>query len=423
MAARKGAKEANITFADVFAGCGGLSLGLTNAGWKGTFAVERHADAFQTLAKNLVHGRPSKRKFAWPQWLPKAEISTSELLVGYGKELERMRGKLTLLAGGPPCQGFSLAGRRTQSDPRNALTDDYIEMVRLLEPRFLLIENVRGFTLPFKKNCSDAGDVGPYSDKVKLRLEEVGYQVYSDLIDLSEFGVPQSRRRFILIAIKKGDVALRKLNGSSPIDLLYKQRVRFLSKKKIPHNRPVSVEEAIGDLETSGKRLVACKDSSMRGFEQIDYINNDARSPFIKLMRKGTAAAPNSLRLPRHSESTRSQFKAIMDTCVRGRTLTDDDRKRLGLKKHAITPLSSSSPSATVTTLPDDIVHYSEPRILTARENARLQTFPDWFQFEGKYTTGGPNRKGDCPRYTQIGNAVPPLFAEAVGRVLKQLAT
>ena len=71
-----------------------------------------------------------------------------------------------------------------------------------------------------------------------------------------------------------------------------------------------------------------------------------------------------------------------------------------------------------MTTLPDDMIHYAEPRILTVREMARLQSFPDWFQFKGKYTTGGDRRTKECPRYTQVGNAVPPLLAEAIGRAL-----
>lgn len=71
-----------------------------------------------------------------------------------------------------------------------------------------------------------------------------------------------------------------------------------------------------------------------------------------------------------------------------------------------------------MTTLPDDMIHYAEPRILTVRETARLQSFPDWFQFKGKYTTGGDRRTKECPRYTHMGNAVPPLLAEAIGRAL-----
>ena len=75
-------------------------------------------------------------------------------------------------------------------------------------------------------------------------------------------------------------------------------------------------------------------------------------------------------------------------------------------------------PAPTLTTLPDDVIHYSDPRILTVREYARIQSFPDWFRFLGKYTTGGKSRRHECPRYTQVGNAVPPLLGEAIGSVL-----
>jgi DNA (cytosine-5)-methyltransferase 1 len=420
---RRPGNEADLTFADVFAGCGGLSLGLVNAGWKGRFAIEKNPDAFSTLAGNLVHGKPSKRKFDWPTWLPCSAISTAELLRAHGERLAAMKGRLTLLAGGPPCQGFSLAGRRTQSDPRNALTDDYIELVKMLEPRFLLIENVKGFTLPFKKHAASLLDGIPYSLRVKQRLEQVGYKVYSAVIDLSEFGVPQSRNRFILIAIREEDSALKKLGDGCPIELLRAFRKRFLGYKRLPSEAPVSVRDAIGDLETRGVKLVPCGDSPYKSYVQVGYESGKFRSPFIELMRKGASTAPNSLRLPKHAGATVEQFKAIMGTCARGRTLSKEDRKRLGIKKHAITPLATAMPAATITTLPDDMLHYSEPRILTARENARLQTFPDTYQFHGKYTTGGPSRKTDCPRYTQIGNAVPPLFAEAIGHVLKRLAS
>ena len=296
-------------------------------------------------------------------------------------------------------------------------------MVKLLEPRFLLIENVRGFTIPFRKNATNIQDAIPYSEQVKQRLVLAGYTVYSDLIDLSLFGVPQTRKRFILIAIRNGDPALRKLGQKSPLDLLNLSRKRFLANKGLASKQIISVKDAIGDLETDGKILVPCGDSPFKSYMKVQYEDDSFRSPFIELMRKNVKTPPNSLRLPKHNESTVNQFKVILATCVQGRTLSDQDRKRLNIKKHALTPLKGELPSATITTLPDDMVHYSEPRILTARENARLQTFPDTFQFSGNYTTGGLSRKTDCPRYTQIGNAVPPLFAEAVGRVLKQLAS
>ena len=185
----------------------------------------------------------------------------------------------------------------------------------------------------------------------------------------------------------------------------------------------MTVKQAIGDLEVSGKELIESTDFDLRGYEQIVYKKQGGKSSFVKLMRKDTDISPDSLRLPKHKAGTIRQFQKIIATCTQGKTLNKDDRKRLGIKKHALTPLHGDSPSATITTLPDDMVHYSEPRILTVRENARIQTFPDWFQFTGKYTTGGKDRKNECPRYTQVGNAVPPLFSEAIGRVLKDLAS
>lgn len=83
--------------------------------------------------------------------------------------------------------------------------------------------------------------------------------------------------------------------------------------------------------------------------------------------------------------------------------------------------MSAYDPAPTITTLPDDILHYCDPRILTVREYARLQSFPDWFVFKGKYTTGGDRRTKECPRYTQVGNAVPPLLALAIARALRDV--
>ncbi len=104
--------------------------------------------------------------------------------------------------------------------------------------------------------------------------------------------------------------------------------------------------------------------------------------------------------------------------CRPGHCMSITERKKAGTKKHSTTVLHSGRPAPTITTLPDDIIHYDEPRISTVRENARLQSFPDWFEFRGKYTTGGKERKLECPRYTQVGNAVPPLLANALGMVI-----
>ncbi|ODS24387.1 hypothetical protein AB835_03545 [Candidatus Endobugula sertula] len=93
----------------------------------------------------------------------------------------------------------------------------------------------------------------------------------------------------------------------------------------------------------------------------------------------------------------------------------------IGTKKQAICVLDPKKPSKTITTLPDDVLHYKEPRILTVRESARIQSFPDDFEFKGKYTTGGKDRTKECPRYTQVGNAVPPLLGEIFGIWVKKI--
>ena len=96
-------------------------------------------------------------------------------------------------------------------------------------------------------------------------------------------------------------------------------------------------------------------------------------------------------------------------------------KERFNLKKRTVIPLSGQTPTPAITTLPDDYIHYCEPRIFTVREYARIQSFNDWYEFKGKYTTGGKRRTQEVPRYSQIGNAIPPLFGEQAGLILNKL--
>ena len=114
--------------------------------------------------------------------------------------------------------------------------------------------------------------------------------------------------------------------------------------------------------------------------------------------------------------------KPIVEICPGVRNLSSAEiRKTFETKKSSTKLLDPKLPTPTLTTLPDDYIHYCEPRILTVREYARIQSFPDWYEFKGKYTTGGPLRKLEVPRYSQIGNAIPPLFGEIAGEALKEL--
>lgn len=414
-------KKENLSFLDVFSGCGGLSLGLLTAGLKGVFAVEKNPDAFLTLKHNLISPDGANNKFNWPKWLPQKAMETTELLKNHRDDLLSLAGKVDLIAGGPPCQGFSSAGKRNPNDPRNSLTEEYIEIVSLVRPRFLLIENVRGFNTSFIARSNDQIGSKPYSLIVKGKLKNLGYSVYSNMVCCSDFGVPQFRKRFIMIAIKNNDPVLCLIGGENPIDILLRKAQGFMAKKGLPEGKKTSTKDALSDLETSKHELIPHMRSSL-GFKQIHYRPSVNLSPYQKLLRQGmNGTAPNSLRLARHTETVVERFKDIHAFARKGRCLTEADREILGIKKHSTTPLHQDMPSVTVTTLPDDILHYSEPRILTVRENARLQSFPDWFEFHGKYTTGGKMRKHECPRYTQVGNAVPPLLSEAIGTMLLEL--
>jgi DNA (cytosine-5)-methyltransferase 1 len=139
-------------------------------------------------------------------------------------------------------------------------------------------------------------------------------------------------------------------------------------------------------------------------------------------MRVGWANdIPDSHRFPNHNKVTKSRFVFILKKCHKGVSVAKGVKQKFKLRKRSIVPLDGNGKSPTLTSLPDDYIHYSEPRVLTVREYARIQSFDDWFEFKGKYTTGGKLRIIEVPRYTQIGNAVPPLFAELSGNVLKRL--
>ena len=141
------------TFVDLFAGCGGLSLGLLEAGWKGLFAIERDRHAFSTLQHNLI-SRESGPRFSWLDWVPQTPLEIGGFLDAHEEHLKNLKGKVTLLAGGPPCQGFSLAGKRNPNDPRNKVFLHFVRAARLLEPQIVLLENVAGIGIKFRSNDS-----------------------------------------------------------------------------------------------------------------------------------------------------------------------------------------------------------------------------------------------------------------------------
>ncbi|VAX09715.1 DNA-cytosine methyltransferase [hydrothermal vent metagenome] len=409
-------KNKTGVYIDLFSGCGGFSLGLGNAGWDGLFAVEKDPMAFETFKHNLIDGRYGH--FSWPTWLPQQSTTIQTLLKSYPDKLKKLRGKVDLIAGGPPCQGFSMAGQRNSADPRNKLSQQYIKMVELVRPKYLVLENVRGFNVIFKDKNSRVSKQ-PYAMIVKEKLEALGYKIYHDYVHTENYGVPQRRTRFLMIGIHS---QVLKNNVKNPFEVLGKIKDSFLEQKGLS-NRPVTVSEAIGDLEINKAkaRLVYHSGSEDKGFKKLDYKPPATLNRYTRLMRKGlNGVQPNSMRLARHRDETVSKFRDIQKIARPGISLSLKEKEVLGIKKQAISVLDAKSPSKTLTTLPDDLLHYKEPRILTVRESARIQSFPDDFVFKGKYTTGGSRRTKECPRYTQVGNAVPPLLAEVLGCLINE---
>jgi len=390
---------------DIFSGCGGLTLGLHKAGVQGLFAIEKSSDAFMTLKGNLVD---RLQHFDWPDWLPQHAHDINDVLRKFRAQLEDLRGRVDLLAGGPPCQGFSLAGRRRNEDKRNSLIHSYIAMVDAIQPKCLLLENVRGFTIPFHIN----GVERLYSSLVVDELRNRHYDVAFQLVNFSRFGVPQNRTRFILIGVSL-ELQARGIHADDFFSALDAHREEFLNERGLPLNG-VSVRAAISDLRQSNGHY---RSNEFTGFDFGEY--GRCTTSYQRLMRRDVARGekPDSHRFARHTDAIRNRFQTAIDE----KLSPAEYRERFGLNKSSTKHLLPNEPTPTLTTLPDDYIHYCEPRILTVREYARIQSFPDDYEFKGKYTTGGKLRVKEVPRYSQIGNAIPPLFGELAGQILTEM--
>jgi len=389
-------------YIDLFAGCGGLSLGLHNSGWKGLFAIEKSPDAFKTLKYNLID---KLNHFEWPEWLGKQNHDIYELLEKHKADLEKLENTVDMVVGGPPCQGFSSAGKRQQKDERNQLVQAYLEIIEIIKPKIIMIENVKGFDVGFKTDDNERTKAT--SDIVIDRLKDLSYNDATKFVfDFSEYGVPQKRKRVIIIATLNNKAKDFK-------QLIDNNKINFLKEKSL--NDTATLQDAISDLLFSNGTI---KHKEFPNFQFGIY--SESKSDYQKYMRSENISADgivDSHRFVNHKEYTIEKFKDI----INNKLTNEEVQIKYNTKKTSTKRLLADKPSTTLTTLPDDYVHYCEPRILTVREYARIQSFPDWFEIKGKYTTGGKMRVKEVPRYTQVGNAIPPLFAEQCGLILKEL--
>lgn len=415
------------TFIDLFSGCGGLSLGLTQAGWQGIFAIERASDAFETFKANFLETQQSRR-FLWPAWLEQSAHSIDDVLEKHKEELGGLRGRVDLIAGGPPCQGFSFAGKRNAADPRNKMFERYVSFVDIIRPKYLVLENVPGMQVAHAGHGnSRRNTVGQtYYEKLIEALQAIGYVAKGRVLDASNFGVPQRRARLVVIGMRNDIAEEVGAEGcwEAKCDHVF-SKIEAVGRAQLHSyggGKPVTAGQAIADLvvgtgKAAKQRTIEYTgEGARKGYLQLNYEEPREKNAYLAYVRDGAPKSSiDSMRLAQHSEVVQSRFEAILDSCRRGVNLSSDDRSRFGILKHRTVPMSKNLVAPTLTTLPDDILHFKDPRILTVRECARLQSFPDWFVFKGKYTTGGARRRFECPRYTQVGNAVPPLLARAIG--------
>lgn len=399
-----------LYYIDLFAGCGGLSLGLHNAGWKGLFAIEKSPDAFKTLKHNLID---KKNHFDWPDWLPKTNLDIDSVIKEHKDKLKKLDKTVDMVAGGPPCQGFSSAGRRNENDQRNHLVKSYIKFIKLVRPKVIFFENVKGFTQEFKKNKEKGRQ---YSSYVEGALKRAGYTVKGQLINFGDYGIPQKRTRFILVGVRNDIAKTNSKVADAFFEGISKNKTEFLVSKNLTVN--TKLKDAISDLL---KRNGTISSPDSKDFRAGYYA--PAKTSYQKLLRKDVKGEiADSHRFANHRDEIVEKFRFILKTVDnRNKSIGSSIRKKYQIKKHTVIVLDKNAKSPTITTLPDDYIHYCEPRILTVREYARIQSFPDWYEFKGKYTTGGKLRTKEVPRYTQVGNAIPPLFGEQSGIALKKL--
>ena len=252
--------------------------------------------------------------YDWPDGIERRNWDIRELLRDHTPTLSQLAGTLDLLAGGPPCQGFSHAGYRRPDDPRNRLFEAYLDLVRILRPRLVLVENVRGFTSDFK--ASQPKLVENFANALREGLS-TDYELASSVIRASDYGVPQVRPRFILIGALKAMAASERVHAF--FDDLARKRAGFLTERGLPLD-PTS-KDALSDLEVARNGTVPSRDSP--GFDEIDY--SSPITPYQRAMRDGhngpaprhTAGAPP----PGHTRPVRRAYHG----CRRRRPPTQHD--------------------------------------------------------------------------------------------------
>lgn len=339
-----------FTAIDLFCGAGGLAYGFKNAGINIIAGIDNNDEALVTFKKNI----------------PEAKAISYDLS-NIDDSLIAQLGKVDIMLGGPPCQGFSIAGKRQSTDPRNLLVQSYLKLVEVLSPRVVVIENVPNIL---------SMENGEFANNIISGLKSLGYNVDVHKLNSADFGVPQNRKRVIFIAMK-----------DKHFDLI------ALEKKKV--GEAITTEAAISDLPLLNDNL---------GAEEIEY-STPAKTKYQINMRKDSQIISNH-----HSVDHKPQTKMIIAMVPDGGNYKALPKEYQLTRKVNIawTRMNSKKPCFTIDAGHNHHFHYKADRVPTVRECARIQSFPDNFVFMGKRTS----------QYRQVGNAVPPILAQKIAEAI-----
>jgi len=366
---------------DLFAGCGGMSLGLEAAGFDVALAIE--FDAIHSIVHHF--------NFPYCATICRdiSKISSSEILEtlrksGYPAEVD-------LIAGGPPCQGFSHIGKRLIDDPRNSLVFEYLRIISEIKPKYFIFENVPGIA---------TGEHRQFLAELVAEFEGIGYHVEKpiEILDASDFGAPQKRKRLILLG-SRSDVTFtaypKKVYGKSDdrFNDLFAHEVK-------PH---ATIHEAISDLA-----IVDVFIGTDEGVPQeiLDYTGYRKKYSFLPSDIFSKCHIRNNGKLIfGHVGSVHTQQSIARFSDAQPGTIEPNSRFfKLSESGLCNTLRAGTNSDRGAYTAPRPI-HYSKPRCISVREAARLHTFPDWFQFHRTIWHG----------FREIGNAVIPILAKELG--------
>ncbi|WP_159583135.1 DNA cytosine methyltransferase [Marinoscillum sp. 108] len=372
-----------MNYIDLFAGAGGASLGLSMAGLNPVGAVE--IDDWASDTYELNH--------------PGIKVIRSDISLLSENDIKQFKG-VDLIVGGPPCQGFSIAAsnRRQKSDPRNQLYTQYCRTVEILKPQFFVVENVKEI---MKFKLADGSLL--LADFIS-RLEKLGYSISYGLINAKNLGVPQERIRFFMVGSKK---------TISP---------NFIESLNNPSQKVLTIDDAISDLPVPKV-----------GIDSIEY-NKSPINSYQESMRSTSKMVYNHEPM-RHTARMIERFKLIP---VNGNTqdVPIEHRNRRRGEVEVLSTniyhqnhrrLDPNKPCKTITaSFYSSFIHPYQHRNLTVREAARIQGFPDTYQFMGKRTTLSKKllkKKGifedmHLDQFNQVGNAVSPIVAKSIGKLL-----